>query len=118
MWRFVITSGAILRDGRTMGVGYSGHGPGRNNAAMVAMANIGPLPPGRYRIGAPYDDPHLGPCVMHLDPLPGDEMFGRSLFRIHGDNAAHDASRGCLVTPPYVRHAIAASKDMFLTVTA
>jgi hypothetical protein len=54
---------------------------------------------------------------MNLDPESGTEPFGRSLFRIHGDNASHDASHGCIILGPLVRRRIAESGDTELTVT-
>jgi hypothetical protein len=115
-WQYRIDTGAISHDGLRIGAGYSGHGDGRNNPKLVAVADVGPIPPGRYAIGPAYDDPHLGPCVMRLDPLSGTEDFGRSLFRIHGDNQDDDASRGCVVLGPAARRAIAASADRVLEV--
>ena len=99
-------------------VGYSGHGDGFNNPDMESVKGVGPLPRGRYTIGPSYDDPHLGPCVMHLDPVEGTNTFGRSLFRIHGDNAAlnHTASDGCIIMGPAARRVISASADRELVV--
>jgi hypothetical protein len=54
---------------------------------------------------------------MNLDPLPGTDMFGRSLFRIHGDNSAHNASHGCIILSRKLRDQIAASQDRLLDVT-
>src|SRR5690348_9743651 len=98
MWTYTISSGMIAENGALRGTGYSGRGVGRDNAALAHLAGTGPLPPGKYRFGAPYAHPKLGPACMNLEPLPGTDTFGRSLFRIHGDNQAHDASHGCLVT--------------------
>jgi hypothetical protein len=55
---------------------------------------------------------------MNLEPLPGADVFGRSLFRIHGDNDENNASHGCLVTGPGVRRAMAAARDRVLEVLA
>lgn len=46
---------------------------------------------------------------MNLDPDDGNEMFGRSLFRMHGDNAAmnHTASDGCIIMGLAVRLEVA-----------
>lgn len=87
--------------------GYSGTGAGRNNPEMENVQGVGPIPRGEYRIGSSYNDIHgLGPVVMHLDPLPGTNTFGRSLFRIHGDNSEHDASHGCVILPHDARVAV------------
>lgn len=120
MWGFRISTGAITNNGLKIGTGYSGHGDGRGNPKLVAVQNVGPIPPGKYKIGPAYDDEGgLGPLVMHLDPLPGTNVFGRSLFRIHGDSisAPGTASHGCVVAPPAVRRAINKSQDRVLEVT-
>lgn len=57
----------------------------------------GPIPVGRYRIGVPYRDTHLGPCAR-LDPYDADQeriMMGRDGFYIHG-RGPH-GSDGCIV---------------------
>lgn len=100
--------GELTHAGAFVGTGYSGHGEGRNNPAMEGVQKVGPIPAGFYRIGPAYAHPHLGPCVMNLDALPGTETHGRSLFRIHGDNTNHDASEGCVILGPAIRHQIAA----------
>lgn len=120
MWGFNISKGTITNNGLMVGIGYSGHGDGKGNSKLVAVPNVGPIPPGKYRIGKAYDDPGgLGPCVMHLDPLPGTNVFGRSLFRIHGDSikTPGTASHGCVIAPPAVRRAINQSQDRVLEVT-
>lgn len=116
MWTYDQSSGELRHDGAFEGTGYSGTGIGRNRPDAQRIPNTGPTPQGRFKIGPSYDDPHLGPCVMHLDPEPGTETFGRSLFRIHGDNARHDASHGCLILGPSIRKLIAASGDHELEV--
>ena len=108
-------TGELLHDGAFEGTGYSGHGQGRNNPQAEDLASIGPIPRGLYHIGRAYDDPHLGPCVMQLDPI-GHNARGRSAFRIHGDSKNHDASQGCVILGPSIRHEIAASLDRELTV--
>lgn len=118
MWTYRQSDGEFLHDGNFEGTGYSGTGPGRNNPAMQDVPNVGPIPQGAFTIGAPYDDPHLGPCVMHLDPNPGTNTFGRSLFRIHGNNIANDASHGCIILGPSIRHMVANSGDHDLQVIA
>jgi len=122
MWIYRQSDGELMRDGAFEGNGYSGTGPGRNNHAMESVQGVGPIPCGQYTIGPAYDDVHqdgthgLGPCVMHLDPLPGTNTFHRSEFRIHGNNSANDASHGCIILGPAIRHLIDASRDRTLTV--
>jgi hypothetical protein len=117
-WKFNICTGTISHDGLNIGRGYSGRGDGRGNPKLCAVANVGPIPPGKYSIGAAYEHPHLGPVVMNLEPLPGTETHGRSLFRIHGDSLTTpgQASHGCVCCPPAVRRAINASSDKVLEV--
>ena len=100
-----------------IGSGYSGCGEGLNNPAMESDPGIGPIPRGNWTIGTVYDDPHLGPCVMHLDPV-GDPPYGRTLFRMHGDNASmdHTASHGCIIMARSIREAVSASSDTDLVV--
>lgn len=118
MWTYDQSSGELRHDGAFEGTGYSGTGIGRNNPDAQNIPDTGPIPQGTYKIGAVYDHPHLGPCVMALDPLPGTETFGRSLFRIHGDNMRHDASEGCVILGPSIRKLIATSGDHELEVLA
>ena len=117
MWTYNQKDGEIARDGQFEGTGYSGAGDGRNNPALESVPNMGPIPRGLYRIGPARTSTTLGPVVMNLDPAPGTETFGRDLFRIHGDNARHDASHGCIILGPSIRREIAASGDADLTVT-
>jgi hypothetical protein len=43
--------------------------------------------------------------TINLDPQAGADTFGRTAFRLHGDNAAHNftASEGCVVAGPSAR---------------
>jgi lipoprotein-anchoring transpeptidase ErfK/SrfK len=115
MWTYRSSDGELCHDGVFRGTGYSGAAEGRNNPGLESMQSIGPIPRGRYRIGAPYTSEHLGPLVMALDPV-GHSAYGRTLFRIHGDNARHDASHGCIVLGPGLRQEIAGSADTELEV--
>jgi len=106
--------------GSLLATGYSGHGDGVNNPAMQNVHDFGPIPQGVYTIGEPLDPPdHLGTLAMPLTPDPANEMFGRSEFFIHGDNAAmnHSASDGCIILDHTARAAIFAGSDRGLTVT-
>lgn len=117
-WEYHQRTGTLLRDGRFEGTGYSGKGAGRNNPDAESIAQTGPIPRGRWKIGSAYAHPHLGPCVMNLEPAEGADTHGRSLFRIHGDNARHAASEGCIILGPAIRRLIAHSGDTDLLVTA
>jgi Protein of unknown function (DUF2778) len=96
--------------------GYSGTGPGRNNPLFESKQGVGPIPKGRYNIGSPRDSVTLGPLVMDLTPHSDTNTFGRSLFRIHGNNSIDDASHGCIILGPAIRQQIASSKDNQLLV--
>ena len=119
-WTYKQASGEIDRDGAVVGTGYSGHGAGLNNPAMQQDQNVGPIPQGTYTIGPPHDPPdHLGPMALPLTHVSGD-IFGRSAFFIHGDNAAgnHSASDGCIILGPTIRRQIIDSGDDALQVVA
>ena len=118
MWLYAIATGQLTHDGAFEGFGYSGAITGRNNVQCCSIPNVGPIPPGDYTIGPVYEHPTLGPFVMNLTPLPGTNTFGRDLFRIHGDNANHDASHGCVILGRSQRVAISKSDDNLLRVTA
>lgn len=123
MWTYVIATGRVLdATQHPRFVGYSGAGhyqpEGRNNPEMTWAEGRGPIPVGRYTIGAPRPSDRLGPYVMNLDPAPGTDTKGRSLFRIHGNNAANDASHGCIILPPDARREIWESGDHALSVIA
>jgi len=120
MYTYSQSTGVLARNGAAVGHGYSGHGAGRNNPAMQAAPNVGPIPQGQYKIGPPFDTPPSahGPHVMRLIQAPGTDTFGRDGFLMHGDNPQHDASEGCIIMPPDVRNAVSASGDTDLTVTA
>lgn len=115
-WTYKQSTGEMTSPSGEVCQGYSGHGIGRNNPKLQNVPRIGPIPRGTYTIGNAYDDPHLGHCVMHLDPLPDTDTLGRSLFRIHGNNAKNDASEGCVIMGKLVRTAISINPDKTLTV--
>ncbi|MGE4482112.1 tlde1 domain-containing protein [Acidocella sp.] len=116
-WTYSQSTGELSENGRLVGKGYSGTQGGRNNPAMQSVPNIGPIPQGSYTIGAPHDTTTHGPYVMRLTPVPGSVTFGRNGFLIHGDNRRHDASQGCIIMGPQIRHKIWASGDHRLQVT-
>lgn len=120
MWTYNQSNGNLSREGKLVGVGYSGHGEGVNNPAMQAVHEAGPIPEGRYTIGLPYDTAEHGPHVMRLTPLKETETFGREGFLIHGDLVSAPgkrlASHGCIVLGRSVRVAITASGDRLLEV--
>lgn len=109
-------TGELYLDGEYEGLGYSGHGEGRNNPDAQALHGIGPIPRGLWRIGAAYSHPQLGPICMNLYPRAGTDTFGRDLFRIHGNNTINDASHGCIILGPAIRREIDAGTDRALEV--
>ncbi len=94
--------GEIDLDGHYEGLGYSGRGAARNNPNAEGLSNYGPIPRGKYEVGHCYDHETLGPYVFNLTPI-GHKAFGRTSFRIHGDNQAHDASHGCIIAGRSIR---------------
>ena len=121
MWTYRQSNGALLRDGEPIATGYSGYGAHANLAADETLKALGPIPRGRYTIGAPEaldGGPH-GPFVLPLDAHPDNEMLGRSGFLMHGDNSEgnHTASMGCIILPRATRVLVAQSGDTDLEVT-
>ena len=80
---------------------YSGHGEGLNNPDMEDVHDIGPLPAGLYHMSGFLDLQGTGKGTIILTPDKNNNMFGRSRFRIHGDNISNNfsASHGCIVLP-------------------
>lgn len=118
-WEYSQSTGELRLNGELVGSGYSGAGltaaSGRNNAAMQNVPFSGPLPTGQYSIGAPYQHPQKGPTSMNLTPV-GHNALGRNGFMIHGNNVANNASQGCIILGPILRHQIAVSGDATLMV--
>ena len=136
MFTYRQSTGCLSRDGVFIAFGHAGQGEGRNNPAAQDQHNIGPLPRGRYKIGAWQDQhPHLGPCVAPLIPQPSSEspggvngsgnfdwLCGRGGFFIHGGAFLPDGSEdprdseGCIVLNAPVRKEMRESGDVDLTV--
>ncbi len=119
-WTYSQRTGTLTLNGTPVATGYSGHEEGKNNPAMQNVRQIGPVPQGKYTIGAAYQHPEKGPVVMRLNPDAHNLMFGRSGFLIHGDSLAHPgfASEGCIILARKIRDRIAQSSDRELEVTA
>lgn len=121
-WIYHQATGALLLGPCPTGRGYSGAGKtaagGRNNPAMEGVVAKGPIPRGRWKMtGLRLKHPTLGPFVILLEPV-GHNALGRSLFRIHGDNAAGDASHGCIILARDLRERIWESGVRDLVVVA
>lgn len=101
-----------------LAVGYSGGGSGKNNPALEAIPDLGPIPRGRYTIGDPFDSEAHGPFAIPLTPDPTNDMHGRSGFLMHGDSVQHPgtASEGCIIMPHYARQRVFESDDKILEV--
>jgi Tlde1 domain len=119
-WSYSQSKATISHNGQVIGTGYSGNGAGLNNPALQNDPDVGPIPQGTYTIGPPFTHPDKGPIVMRLRQAPGNQMFARDGFMIHGDNQAmnHTASEGCIILARTIRVQIAGSGDPSLIVTS
>jgi len=117
-WTYHQATGELDHNGKRVATGYAGKRPWQNQPQFQSLPKKGPLPQGKYVIGPPFHDKHTGVYSLRLTPDMHNQMFGRSLFLIHGANSKHpdDSSDGCIVIAPWVRHAIAASGDRVLEV--
>ncbi|WP_435948226.1 hypothetical protein [Dryocola sp. BD586] len=80
---------------------------------------MGPLPRGNYTItGNPFTYPHTGQYSIRQRPAPGNIMYGRSGFLIHGDSRQNPgaAANGCIILPLHIRQMIGDSGDRQLEV--
>lgn len=120
-WLYEQVSGRMYApSGELVGVGYSGADGCKNNPKTQSVHNMGPIPVGVYHIGSAINTVTHGPFVLPLTPDPGNTMFGRYGFLIHGDSvvAPGTASEGCIIMSRDVREAIAISGDTDLQVIA
>lgn len=121
-WVYDQSSGDLFHDDRFYGTGYSGKGrtaaEGRNNGAMEGKKRRGPIPKGRWRIGKPITSKTMGAIAIPLKPDDKKAALGRSGFFIHGNNAANDASIGCIILSKNLRLEILGTGDRILDVIA
>lgn len=103
---YIQKTGEWTHDWEHKGWGYAGRGEGKNNPAMQSVKGVGPLPVGLYEACEPEDHPVVGKYAIRLIPHPDNEMYGRANFYIHGDSYSDpgNASHGCIVLPPKLRH--------------
>lgn len=114
-------------DGKFWGFGFAGNGLGLNNPIMESKKMLGPIPVGKYKMSAWFDNhAGVGMCAIELTPEFTDK-YGRSGFFIHGSvnlttaglNAFLHSSDGCIVIGDCtLRRAIWASGDHELEVVA
>jgi hypothetical protein len=119
MWTYAQETGALRQNGNLVAKGYSGFEDGKNNPAMQAVHNIGPIPQGDWTIeGPPINTAQHGPYVLTLTPAASTNTFGRSGFLIHGDavKAPGTASQGCIIMPRTAREQVWNSGDRALEV--
>jgi len=119
MWTYAQKTGALLQDGRLVATGYSGFDEGKNNPALQAMHDVGPIPQGDWTIlGPPVNTAVHGPFVLTLKPAAGTNTFGRSGFLMHGDSIPEpgSASRGCIIMSRVARELVWSSGDTDLEV--
>jgi hypothetical protein len=128
MWTYDIKTGKLAHNGVYVATGWAGHNikdgiQGKNNPDAVNVKGIGPLPPGKYTVGQPYDSPHTGPYTLPLEPSLENEMYGRDEFKIHGFQVGTDpndpynpSSDGCIVQSRTTRNQIGNSPDKELEV--
>jgi len=107
-------------------MGYSGRNVNsdgydyRNRAESVRMIGVGVIPEGMYYIVGVNSSITSNTIVLSLDPA--NDMYGRSGFRIHGDNSNNNASKGCIILDAGSRARIASAfnsrsrNDAILTV--
>lgn len=113
-WRYEQATGKLFSAvGTLIAKGWSGQLAGKNNTEMESVHNVGPIPRGRYGIGVPHHSSRTGPYSLPLTPYPGQEMFGRSEFLIHGAAKDHPelSSKGCIILGPGARLVIGEGGD-------
>ena len=122
-WTYIIPTGEMLDPaGNLAGTGYAGGECGKfpdaiNNPGVIAVHNVGPLPPGRYTLAEMVRNSHLGPVAIRLEPDPANEMYGRGGFFIHLDTPQpRCASDGCIVQAFAIINAMWESADHELNV--
>jgi hypothetical protein len=121
MWTYAQKTGDLKQNGQMVGRGYSGFDNGKNNPAMQAVADVGPIPQGEWTItGPPFNTKEHGPFVLRLEPSSATNTFGRNGFLIHGDSikAPGTASKGCVIMPRTIREQVWNSGDTDLEVVA
>lgn len=120
-WTYVQSNGDMKQDGVVVFTGgYAGYGDeGKNKPHMQCVANVGPLPQGKYTLERLIlKHQHMGSYVIELKPDPSNDMCGRSGFYIHGDSISRPglASNGCIILARAQREEMWKSGDKDLEV--
>ncbi len=100
MFTYSQSTGIMTAEDRTaLGPGYSGNCEAINDPDSQKSSVTDQSPRVTTPSEQPRTVPHLGPIAMELTPNLANEMFGRSGFFIHVDNASldHTASDGCII---------------------
>ncbi|PIT52513.1 tlde1 domain-containing protein [Snodgrassella alvi] len=113
-WTYSQRTGELKHNGRIITIGYAGRGLGYNKPEMEHLANIGPLPKGKYTIIELIESHRTtGKYSLRLLPASNNKMYGRSGFLIHGDNSKRNgtASHGCIILDLIYRKQMWKSND-------
>jgi hypothetical protein len=116
-WEYSQSTGVLTHNGQHYAFGYSGKGKAKNDPSTERILNTGPIPKGHYRITGHNN--HKGPWTVILEPIMGTNTFGRTAFRVHGDNpqTVGDSSEGCIViNGAHLRQRMVTSGDTILVV--
>ena len=62
-WTYEQQSGRLLLNSQLIGTGYSGGDDGKNNPAMQAVKDVGPIPQGSWTIVGPLMGPETSSCI-------------------------------------------------------
>lgn len=120
-WTYILDPGAVQDpQGRTLAQGASGRQEGKNNPGLCNAKNCGPIPQGRWAIGAMvYPEDLRGPVTLPLEPIDGTLAFGRVGFSLRGACAEpYVGNAGDVIVPQEVRELMATSMDRTLVVLA
>ncbi|PLR36687.1 tlde1 domain-containing protein [Chimaeribacter arupi] len=118
-WEYEVTSCLFYRNGtpkhRAL---YAGARHYYNDPSKECVSDKGPLPRGKYTIGAPHYSEKTGKYTLDLTPHSSNAMCGRFAFKIHGESARNPggASQGCIIAVFSVRKDIWDSGDRELVV--
>ncbi|MCO6503959.1 MAG: DUF2778 domain-containing protein [Snodgrassella sp.] len=118
-WTYSQRTGVLKHNGQYIAKGYSGFGAGKDKPEMENVANIGPLPKGKYTlIELILSHPTTGAYSIRLQPASNNKMYGRSGFFIHGDSKKNPgtASTGCIILNRKFREQMWKSNDRQLEV--